>query len=374
MRAKLKNKKKIVVKVGSSVLVDEEGKISASQFRALVKDLAVVVSSGVKVILVSSGAIAAGLSRLGISRRPHQIPKMQAIAAAGQTALMHEYEKAFGKHGLKCAQVLLTREDLSNRKRFLNARHTIQEIFKLGLVPIINENDTVAVHEIKVGDNDNLSSLVTGLAEADLLIGLSDVSGVYEEDPRLNPDADRIPTIRNITSRLKKGATGSHRVGSTGGMVTKLEAAEKAQRFGVATIIANGKEKNIIQRLLRGEDIGTLILPKNDSDRLSGKKHWIAYHLRSAGTLVVDRGAREVLLKKGKSLLPSGIKKVEGHFQQGDPVDLKVQGGKAFARGLVGYSSAELDKIQGCKSREIEGILGFKNFDEVIHRDDMVIL
>jgi glutamate 5-kinase len=242
------------------------------------------------------------------------------------------------------------------------------------IVPIINENDTVSVHEIKVGDNDNLSALVTNVAEADLLINLSDIDGVYEADPQVNPTAKRLPLIEQIDPLLKSRASDSLRAGGTGGMATKLEAAEKAQRFGVTTIIANGGEKNVIQRILAGEELGTLILPKGGRDRLTAKKYWLAYSLHPVGSIVVDEGAKRVLIEQGKSLLPSGVKSYEGEFHQGDPIDLKVAGEKPFARGLTSYSSAELDKIKGRKTSEIEALLGYKYFDEVIHRNDLVLL
>lgn len=374
MRRKLKNKKLIVIKVGSSVLVDEQGRLDSARCRALAAEVAFLQEKKIKVVLVSSGAIAAGLDRLGMHKKLHWIPLKQAIAAVGQTALMHEYEKAFSKYKLKTAQVLLTREDLANRQRFLNARHTLFELFKLGIIPIINENDTVAVHEIKIGDNDNLSALVTNVVEADLLINLSDVDGVYESDPRLNSEAQRISVIEQIDSVLHSRASDTLRMGSTGGMRTKLDAAYKAQRFGVATIIANGREKKIVQRILSGEDVGTLILPKAGRDRLSAKKYWITYSLHPLGTLIVDPGAKKAIIERGRSLLPSGVKNCEGNFQQGDPIDLKVEGEPAFARGLTSYNSGEVEKIKGQKTSEIEKILGYKYFDEVIHRNDLVLL
>ncbi|MDX1387362.1 MAG: glutamate 5-kinase [bacterium] len=374
MRPKLKDKKRIVIKVGSSVLVESANRLSARRCSALAKEVAALMERGIKVVLVSSGAIAAGLDRLGRARRPHQIPLMQAMAATGQIALMRQYEKSFSKYGLMVAQILLTLDDLSNRRRFLNARHTLYEVFKLGMVPIVNENDTVAVHEIKVGDNDNLSALVTNLVEADLLINLSDVDGVYDEDPRINPKAKRISQLDHIHSWTKSQASDTLRVGSTGGMITKLEAAEKAQRFGVATVIANGRSPSIIDKIVSGEDVGTLVLPKEGRDKLSARKYWIAYSLKPQGCLLLDQGAKEALMKKGKSLLPSGVREIEGSFHQGDPVDMKVQGEKPFARGLASYSSGELSRIMGRKTTEIEKILGYKYFDEVIHRNDMVLL
>ncbi len=374
MRDSLKNKKRIVVKVGSSVLVDENGRLSSARCRALAKQIAALVKKRLKVVVVSSGAIAAGLVKLNLTRKPHVIPLKQAVAAAGQTKLMFEYEKSFAKYGLKVAQILLTRDDLANRRRFLNARHALYELLELGLIPIINENDTVAVEEIQVGDNDNLSALVTNVVEADLLINLSDVDGVFESDPRISPGAKRLSVIPQIDAMLRGAASDSLRAGGTGGMRTKLEAAEKAQRFGVATIIANGREKNILERILKGEDVGTLVLPKEGRDRLSARKYWLAYSLHPMGSIIVDNGAKTALVDKGRSLLPSGIQSCEGNFHQGDPIDLKLAGEIPFARGLTTYSSAELEKIKGCKSSEIEKILGYKYFDEVIHRNDLVLL
>lgn len=374
MRESLQKKKRIVIKVGSSALVDGNGRLDPSRCRSLARQVSTLVGEGRQVVLVSSGAIAAGLHRLGRQKMPHQIPEKQALAATGQTALMHQYEKAFAKYKLHVAQILLTLDDLSDRRRFLNARHTFHELFKWNVIPIVNENDTVAVHEIKVGDNDNLSALVTNLVEADLLINLSDVDGVFDQDPRVNPKANRISEIKEIDALLKGGASNTLRVGSTGGMMTKLEAAEKAQCYGVASVIANGKQNKILEKILKGEDVGTLILPKAGSDRLSGRKHWLAYSMKAVGTLVVDDGAKKALKQGGKSLLPSGIRAVEGRFQQGDPIEIKTAEGGIFARGLTSYSSQELDRIKGQKSSEIEKILGYKYFDEVIHRDDLVLL
>lgn len=374
MRSSLKNKRRIVIKVGSSALAQDDSHLSAARCRALAKQVAPLYQGKRQVVLVSSGAIAAGLGKLGRTRKPHQIPLKQALAAAGQTSLMQEYEKAFAKYDLLVAQVLLTLDDLSNRRRFLNARHTINELFGLGVLPIVNENDTVAVHEIKVGDNDNLAALITHLIEADLFINLSDVDGVYDEDPRLNPKAKRLSVIENIDGFLKAKAGDTLRMGSTGGMLTKLEAAEKAQRYGVATIIANGRKKDILEKIFSGEDEGTLILPKEGRDRLKSRKYWLAYSLKPCGTLLVDAGAKQALLNKGRSLLASGVKEIQGRFNQGDPIDLQVPGEKPFARGLSCYSSSELNQIKGKKTTEIEKILGYKYFDEVIHRNDLVLL
>ncbi len=374
MRQSLKTKKRIVIKIGSSILSQQGTGLDSPKFRQLVAQVAKLCERKIKVVLVSSGAIAAGMHRLGFTRKPALIPQKQAIAAAGQTALMHEYEKAFAKYKLFAAQILLTREDLANRRRFLNARHAIGELLKLGIIPVVNENDTVAVHEIKFGDNDNLSALVTNVVEADLLIILTDIDAVYEADPRIRPDAARLSVIENIDQTIRQGAGDTLRAGSTGGMRTKLEAAEKASHFGVATLIVNGNEPNIIERVLEGEDIGTLVLPRGGSDRLSAKKHWLAYTLQSTGCLIIDAGAKDALREHGKSLLPSGIKGFEGKFSQGDLIELKVEGEAVFAKGLTSYSSEEIQKIMGRKTTEIEKILGYKYFDEVVHRNDMVLL
>lgn len=373
MRPSLKNKKRVVIKIGSSILSKEGTGLDSARFRKLVAQIAGLMERKVKVVLVSSGAIAAGMHRLGLKRKPSVIPQKQAIAAAGQTALMHEYEKAFAKHGLFAAQVLLTREDLANRRRFLNARHALKELLSWGIVPVINENDTVAVHEIKFGDNDNLSALVTNLVEADLLMILTDIDGVYDSDPRVNPGSKKIDLIENIDAKLKTAAGDTLRAGSTGGMATKLEAGEKAAHFGVATLILDGNAPKILERAMADEAVGTLILPKMEN-RLSAKKHWLAYTLQPAGRLLVDAGAREALTERGKSLLPSGIRACEGNFSGGDPIDLAVEGQKPFARGLTTYGSEELRKIMGKKTGEIEAVLGYKYFDEVIHRDDLVLL
>lgn len=374
MRKKLKSKKRIVLKVGSSVLTNDQGMPKSSQFRALASEVAWLGEQNKKVVVVSSGAIAAGMHRLGHARKPHLIGQLQAMAAAGQTALMHEYEKAFAKHGLLAAQILLTQDDLSNRRRYLNARHTLYEILRFKMIPVINENDSVAVHEIKVGDNDNLSALVANVVEADLLILLTDIDGVFEEDPRLKKNARRLSVVENIGPSLKKKATGTLRPGSTGGMLTKLEAAEKAIRHGVSTVIANGKTKDIVKKILAGEDVGTLILPHEGKERLSSKKHWLAYGLRAQGRISVDSGAREALVHRGKSLLPSGVQAMKGSFSKGDPIDICVGDAKPFARGLASCSSFELQKIMGHSTKEIENILGYSSFEEVVHRNDMVIL
>jgi len=285
---------------------------------------------------------------------------------------MWMYEKTFGAHGKKVAQVLLTREDLSSRARFLNARNTLQTLIEYGVVPVINENDTVAVDEIKFGDNDNLSGMVVHLADADLLVILSDIDGLYTADPRLHPSAELIPVVEKITAEMERGAGDAQSAVGTGGMRSKIMTAKKVGAYGVPMVIINGREQGSLQALFDGKDIGTLFLPKEERNR--SRQHWIAYTACSAGGVVVDDGGREALVNKGKSLLPGGITRVEGTFKAGDCVNCLDNGGNVFARGLTKYSSADLEKIKGLKTSQIAAVLGHKDYDEVIHRDDLVIL
>jgi glutamate 5-kinase len=322
--------------------------------------------------MVSSGAIAAGRKELGIDGKPRTIPLKQAAAAVGQTRLMRAYEEAFALHNHKVAQILLTRDDLADRQRFLNARATLDTLLDCGIIPIINENDTVAVDEIKFGDNDNLSALVTNLTEADLLVILTDIEGLYDKDPRANPDARLIPVVRSITREMELGAGGAGSAVGTGGMATKLIAARKVGRSGVPAIIINGMTPGLLGKALAGEDVGTLFLAAREV--LNRRKHWIAYTLRPRGKIVVDGGAAEVLHQHGRSLLPSGIIQIEGEFQRGACVRVCGPDGKEFARGIADYSNQEIAKVLGYKSREIEEILGYRYGDEIIHRDNLVIL
>jgi len=370
----VKNAKTWVVKIGSSILTDKKGALDPKVFRILAKQVAGLIRSGRRIILVSSGAIACGMHKLGFKRKPHLIPQKQAIAATGQISLMNHYDKAFRAEKIEIAQILLTRDDLADRQRYMNARHAIHELLGFKIVPVINENDTVAVEEIKVGDNDNLSSLVTNVVEADLLVILTDQEGVFTADPRTDKKAQMISLMEDIDDRSRAMARDTLRAGSTGGMITKLQAAEKAAHFGVATIIASGRDPKVLSRLAKAEEVGTLVLPKEISARLTRRKHWIAYTLKPVGRLVVDKGAKEVILEKGKSLLPSGIRQVLGAFNQGEAVDLLVEGENPFARGLAGYSSNEIEKIKGAKTGDIESRLGYKYFDEVVHRDDLVLI
>lgn len=368
----LKAVKRVVIKIGSRVLTDSDGALDLAVIGRICNEIALLRQKGLEVIVVSSGAIAAGRSELGLTEKPRTIPHKQAAAAVGQTRLMQAYESSMAPNNLKVAQVLLTSEDLGSRQRFLNARATLDALLGFGIVPIINENDTVVVDEIKFGDNDNLSALVTNVAEAHLLLILTDIEGFYTADPHTNPAATLIPLIKGITREVERAAGGSGSTVGTGGMATKVAAAKKAGKNGIATILVAGKRNGIIVSALRGEEVGTLFLPSGTS--LNRRKHWIAYTLKPSGKIIVDDGARSALLKKGKSLLPSGVVRVEGKFERGACVRLCGLDGIEFARGLSDYSSAESTRLAGCKSSVIEEILGYHYGDVIIHRDNLVLL
>ncbi len=327
---------------------------------------------GYEIIIVSSGAIAFGMEKLGFKERPRTIPQKQAAAAVGQTSLMWNYERFFAQKREKVGQVLLTHSDLSNRQRYLNASKTLFTLINLGVIPIINENDSVVVEEIKFGDNDNLAALTANLVEADLLLILTDMDGLFDRDPRRKKGAHLIPLVKEIDGQIERLAFRGKNDTGTGGMATKIQAAKKAAAFGAPTIVANGKVEGIIQKIFEGEEVGTLFLPKKD--KLGSRKHWIAFTLKSKGVLVVDNGAKEAILSQGKSLLPSGLLEVRGNFESGQAVSIQDSSGEEFAKGLVNYSSSEINKIKGLKSRDLEATLGYRYYDEIVHRDDLVIL
>jgi glutamate 5-kinase len=371
-RELLKSVKRVVIKIGSRVLTDDDGGLDHAVIGRICGEIARLREGGRQVVVVSSGAIAAGRSELGLAEKPRTIPQKQAAAAIGQTRLMRAYEEALSPHGLKAAQLLLTSEDLGSRQRFLNARATIDTLLGFGIIPIINENDTVVVDEIKFGDNDNLSAMVTNVAESDLLVIMTDVEGLYNADPVRNPDARLIPLVRGITRELERSAGGSASRVGTGGMATKLEAARKAAKNGVPTILIAGKQSGILSAAMRGEEVGTLFLPQGTG--LNRRKHWIACTLKPAGRVIVDDGARSVLQKKGKSLLPSGVVGVEGRFERGACVRICGTDGNEFARGLSDYSNSEIVRLAGHKSSEIEALLGYRYADVIIHRDNLVVM
>jgi len=371
-RQRLINKeiKSIVIKVGTALLTGGTSCINRRQVALIVSQIAKVCKRGFKVVLVSSGAISSGMSKLKINRRPHELPELQSCAAIGQGQLMRIYDEYFSKSGFLTAQILLTADDLSQRRRYLNARNTLLTLLKRKVVPIVNENDTVSVEEIKFGDNDKLAALVANLIEADMLILLSDVEGFYKKEGK-KITGDRIEVIEKITNFHREIACGPGRFG-TGGMSTKLDAARIATNSGIYTVIANGRRKNVLLDILDKKDMGTLFLPTGS--KLAARKKWIAFGIKSKGTIIVDRGAKDALTRKGKSLLAAGVKKIKGNFVYGDSVILADEKGNGFAKGLVNYSSEELEKIKRKKTREIEKILGFKHYDEIIHRNNLVLL
>ena len=371
-RRALTRARRIVVKVGSAQITAPGQGPNAPRIAALAADIAAVREARREVALVSSGAIVTGMARLGLTERPRAIPETQAAAAVGQSALMWHYEQAFKRHRLRVGQVLLTLQDISDRSRYLNARNTLHALLGFGVVPIVNENDTVAVDEIRVGDNDNLAAFVAQLIDADLLVLLTDVDGLYTGDPRRDPAARRLETVEAVTEDIQRLVFDASTGVSVGGMSTKLEAAQKAGASGIAMVIASGTERRVLRRLLDGEPVGTLFLPRDD--KLAARKRWIGFAVPPQGRLTVDAGAEKALTERGKSLLPSGLLEVSGEFAVGAVVTLTGPGGAEFARGLVNYDAGELRKIRGAKTRDIERTLGYKGFDEVIHRDNLVVL
>ena len=373
-RGEIFNKaKRIVIKVGTNVLTKKNNALNLKRIENVVKDIALLRKKGKEVFLVSSGAIGAGMGRLQLKRRPQIIPLQQAAAAVGQSQLMFVYDKLFRRYRQVVGQVLLTQEALTDRKRYLNARNTLMTLISLNVLPIINENDTVAVDEIKVGDNDILSALVTNLVEADLLIILSDIDGFYTGDPKKDKKARLILEVEKITAQIESMASGTTTETAAGGMQTKIQAAKMVTRAGEAMIIANGTKNNVLSKLFAGEKTGTLFVSEMQ-DKMASRKRWIAFRLSVKGVVLLDKGAREALVSRGRSLLPSGILGYKGKFQPGDVVSIQDDKGREIARGMINYSHDELEKIKGKKTQEIEKILGYKYYDEIVHRNNMVIL
>jgi glutamate 5-kinase len=366
----LRHVRRAVIKVGSNVLSGPQG-LRRERVRALAGEIAALVARGRQLVVVTSGAVATGAPRLGPRR--HRIEWRQAAAAVGQIGLMTAYERAFAAHERIVAQVLLTHTDLSDRRRYLNARHTLRTLLDLGVIPIVNENDTVAVEELKFGDNDHLSALTASLVEADLLVVLSDVEGLHTRDPRLDPEAGLVRLARADDPAMREVAGPARSEVGTGGMASKVAAARQAAAVGIPTIIADGTRDGVLAAVFEPSvEVGTLILA--DGDRLAHRKHWIAYALKPSGALHLDAGAEQAVTKSGRSLLPSGVRAIEGSFGVGDCVRCIGPDGREFARGLVNYTAAELDRIKGVHTREVERLLGYKASDEVIHRDDLVVL
>ena len=373
MRSKIISKvKKIVVKVGTNVITEKNGLLNRMVIRELAEQIVQLRLSGYHVVLVSSGAIGSGLSELGIKKRPKTLPKLQAAAAIGQCKLISFYDKFFAKHGFHAAQLLLTRQDFEDRRRYLNASNTINALIKFNTIPIINENDTISVDEIAFSDNDILSSLVTNLFQAELFIILSSVNGLYKEISPTGKGTKLINQIDNITSDVKKLASDFKTASGVGGMQSKLEAAKTATRSGEAVIIANGKKKNVLLKIMSGEDIGTFFVPAKT--KMTCRRRWIRFSVKPNGKIFVDIGAEKALIKHGKSLLASGIVKSDGHFQKSDVVSIVSEDSNIeVGRGLTNFSSDDLNKIIGLKTLEIRKIFGDKTYDEVVHRNNLVV-
>ena len=366
----LLNVKKVLIKIGTGVLTGQNG-LDLDTIEQLVDEIAELTRRGYQVVVVTSGAIASGMHRMGFVGKLKSIPQKQASAAIGQGRLMGIYSNAFGKHGLVVAQILLTMSDLTDRKRFLNVRNTISALMELGVIPIINENDSVAVDEIKFGDNDNLAATVANIVEAHLLINLTNTKGLYDRNPAGGEKARLIPLVKEITDEIEAVATAEADPVGMGGMKSKVMAAKKVTAFGIPFIIARGKTKGVLHDIFDGKKTGTLFSPSDD--HMKSRKHWIAFTLKPSGKLTIDDGAKTAIIDQGKSLLPSGIIDVEGDFQEGDPVTCEDMNGIPLAKGLVNYSSLDLYKIKGLKTSQIEQVLGSKPYDEIIHRDNMVV-
>jgi glutamate 5-kinase len=372
MKSILENSRRLVVKVGSSLVTNSGAGLDHVAIANWAAQIAELKKMGREVVLVSSGAVAEGMQRLGWKKRPSAMHELQAAAAVGQMGLVQVYESCFRQHGLHTAQILLTHDDLSDRKRYLNARTTLRTLLELNVIPIINENDTVVTDEIRFGDNDTLGALVTNLIEADTLVILTDQSGLFSADPRKDPAATLIQEARAGDPELEKMAGGAGSDIGRGGMLTKILAAKRATRSGAHTIIASGREQDVLVRLARGEAIGTQLIA--ETMPIAARKQWLADHLQVRGRLVLDEGAARALRQEGKSLLPIGVRDLSGDFERGEVVTCVDHNGLEIARGLVNYAAGEARKIMRHPSSEIESILGYVDEPELIHRDNLVLL
>lgn len=364
--------KRWVIKIGSSLLTNDGRGLDVAAIQGWVDQMVALKRTGVELLLVSSGAVAEGMTRLGWSERPHALHQLQAAAAVGQMGLIQAYESRFQQHKLHTAQVLLTHDDLADRQRYLNARSTLQTLLDLNVIPVVNENDTVTTEEIRFGDNDTLAALVANLIEAELLVFLTDQQGMFSSDPRTVPGAELIQEAQAGEKRLETMASGSGGALGRGGMLTKVRAATRAARSGTLTVIASGRDENILQRIAADDFRGTRLYPAREP--LAARKQWLAGQLQVCGSLSLDPGAMQVLQGAGSSLLPVGVTRVEGEFERGDLVVCIGPGGEEVARGLVNYSAAESRRIIGHVSKRIESILGYVDEPELIHRDNLVLL
>jgi len=366
----INNSKKIVIKIGSSTLIDDKGKPKKLWLEEFAKDIKSLIKQKKQVVIVSSGAIALGCQYLGIKKKGLKVDKSQAVASIGQIELMDFYKKIFDKSKIKISQILLTLDDTEQRRRSINARRTIDNLLTMGIVPIVNENDTTATTEIKYGDNDRLASRVSQIIGADCLVLLSDVDGLYEESPKKNKNTNLIKTVKEIDEKIKKYASDSENIYGSGGMKTKIEAAKICQLAGCYMVIANGNYINPIKKIIKNQKC-TWFIPK--ISKLDARKQWIIGSISPKGNVIVDFGAIKAI-NNGKSLLPAGVKKVNGKFEKGDHILVVDQNNTEQARGLASFSSIEIDKIKGSHSKEIKNILGYSSREEIIHKDDLVIL
>ncbi len=370
-RQELAKTRRWVVKIGSALLTNDGRGLNLEGIGEWVEQMAALRREGVELVLVSSGAVAEGMSRLGWAERPSALHELQAAAAVGQMGLVQAYESRFHQHGMHTAQILLTHDDLSNRRRYLNARSTLRTLLSLGVVPVVNENDTVVTDEIKFGDNDTLGALVANLIEADVLVILTDQQGMFDKDPRQHPDARFLHQVQASEPSLEAMAGAKGGSLGRGGMLTKVRAARLAARSGAATVIAAGREAGALRRIRAGESVGTLFLP--DQEPLAARKRWLAGHLQMRGRLVLDAGAVRVLREQGRSLLAVGVKAVEGDFQRGEMVACVDEEGGEVARGLVNYGAAETRRILGLPSGRFQEVLGYVDEPELIHRDNLML-
>ena len=371
-REELARSKRWVIKIGSALLTNDGRGLNLDGIAEWVEQMAALRAQGIEIVLVSSGSVAEGMTRLGWTQRPHALHELQAAAAVGQMGLVQAYESRFQAHGMHTAQILLTHDDLSNRMRYLNARSTLRTLLEMGVIPVVNENDTVVTDEIRFGDNDTLAALVANLVEADLLVILTDQDGMYDKDPRSNPEAQLLHEVRASNPELDTMAGGGAGALGRGGMLTKVRAARVAARSGAGTIVAPGRGERVLDQVRRAEQVGTLFLP--DQEPLLARKRWLAAHLQLKGTLTLDDGAVRVLKEAGRSLLAVGVKGVQGNFARGEMVACVDDKGVTVARGLANYSAEETRRIMGQPSQRIEELLGYVDEPELVHRDNLVLV
>lgn len=373
MMRDLSKVKSLIIKIGSSSLCDEKGNINKEKILNLIQQIAYIKRKGIKITLVSSGAINAGVHAMNLTTRPKTIPQKQALAAIGQACLMQIYEDLFSLFDLKCGQILLNHDDFDDRKRLMNFNHAMQSLMDYDVIPIINENDTLAVDEIKVGDNDTLASLIVPAVAGDMLVLVSDIDGLYDDNPHINKDAKLIKNVSGVTKEIESMAKDASSKVGTGGMITKIKAAKVCNDFGCDMVIVNGSQANVLIDLIEGKEVGTYF-NGNIGRKLTSRQHWIMYRSMPKGNIVVDNGAKLALIKNHTSLLPKGIVDIQGNFLISQIVDVNDLEGNLLARGMVNYSSDEIKLIKGLNTSEIENVLHYKDYDEIIHANNLVLV